>query len=235
MLRFHAQTAGSSLTAQQPDNNVVRVAIQALAAVLGGAQSLHTNSKDEALAIPTAEAARLALRTQQIIAYESGVTNTVDPVGGSYAIESLTDRMENEVAGYLRRIEDLGGMLRAIETGWVQAQIHESAYKYQQSIETKERIVVGINDFRTDEKQNIPIHRADPALEAAQRQYVSRARALRDSRAVTKALEQLEHAARGTENLMPRILQAVEAYATVGEISDVFRRIHGEYQEAWTV
>src|SRR5215475_5502395 len=235
MLRFHAQTAGSSLTAQQPDNNVIRVTIQALAAVLGGAQSLHTNSKDEALAIPTAESARLALRTQQIIAYESGVTNTVDPVGGSFAIESLTDRMENEVAGYLRRIEDLGGMLSAIEAGWVQAQIHESAYKYQQSIETKKRIVVGINDFRTDEKQNIPIHRADPALEAAQRQYVSRARALRDSRAVTKSLEQLEHAARGTENLMPRILEAVEAYATVGEISDVFRRIYGEYQEAWTV
>jgi methylmalonyl-CoA mutase N-terminal domain/subunit len=235
MLRFHAQTAGSSLTAQQPDNNVVRVAIQALAAVLGGAQSLHTNSKDEALAIPTAEAARLALRTQQIIATESGVTNTADPVGGSYAIESLTNRMENEVAGYLRRIEDLGGMLSAIETGWVQAQIHESAYKYQQSIETKERIIVGINDFRTDEKQNIPIHRADPALEAAQRQYLSRARALRDSRAVTEGLEQLKHAARGTENLMPPILQAVEAYATVGEISDVFRSIHGEYQEAWTV
>jgi methylmalonyl-CoA mutase N-terminal domain/subunit len=235
MLRFHAQTAGSSLTAQQPDNNVIRVAIQALAAVLGGAQSLHTNSKDEALAIPTAEAARLALRTQQIIAYESGVTNTVDPVGGSYAIESLTDRMENEIAGYLRRIEDLGGMLNAIESGWVQAQIHESAYNYQKSIESKDRVVVGINDFRTDEKQNVPIHRADPALEAAQRQSVSRARASRDGRAVTKALEQLEHATRGTDNLMPRILQAVEAYATVGEISDVFRRVYGEYQEAWTV
>ncbi len=162
MLRFHAQTAGSSLTAQQPDNNVVRVTIQALAAVLGGAQSLHTNSKDEALSIPTAEAARLALRTQQIIAYESGITNTVDPVGGSFAIEALTDEFEKEVEANLQRIRDLGGMLAAIESGWIQAQIHESAYEYQKSIESKERIVVGVNEFRMDEEQKIPIHMIDP-------------------------------------------------------------------------
>jgi methylmalonyl-CoA mutase N-terminal domain/subunit len=235
MLRFHAQTAGSSLTAQQPDNNIVRVTIQALAAVLGGAQSLHTNSKDEALAIPTADAARLALRTQQIIAHESGITNTVDPVGGSFAIEALTDELEKEVNGHLERIKDLGGMLAAIESGWIQAQIHESAYKYQQSIESKERIVVGVNEFRMDEEQKIPIHRADPLLEAAQIQSLERERAVRDVRAVQTAISNLEQAARGSQNLMPHIIQAVEAYASIGEISDVFRRVHGEYREVWTV
>ena len=235
MLRFHAQTAGSSLTAQQPDNNIVRVAIQALAAVLGGTQSLHTNSKDEALAIPTVDAARLALRTQQIIAHESGITNTVDPVAGSYAIEALTDKIQQEVTEYLERIESVGGMLQAIENGWVQNQIHESAYKYQQSVETKERIIVGVNDFRTDEDQKIPIHASDPALEAAQIQCVSRARANRDGRRCRAAIERLENAAGNSENLMPHILQAVEAYATVGEISDAFRRVHGEYREVWTV
>src|SRR5215471_5454737 len=168
MLRFHAQTAGSSLTAQQPDNNVVRVTIQALAAILGGAQSLHTNSKDEALAIPTEEAARLALRTQQIIAYESGITNTVDPVGGSYAIETLSDKLENEVAEYLRRIEDLRGMLRAIESGWIQSQIQEAAYAYHLSVESKERIIVGVNELKIQENHKIPIHVSDPALEAGQ-------------------------------------------------------------------
>jgi methylmalonyl-CoA mutase N-terminal domain/subunit len=235
MLRFHAQTAGSSLTAQQPDNNVIRVAIQALAAVLGGAQSLHTNSKDEALAIPTAEAARLALRTQQIIAYESGVTNTVDPAGGSYAIETLTDEIEDEVRQYLEKIESTGGMLAAIETGWVESQIHESAYKYQQSIETKEQIIVGVNEFRTDEEQIIPIHCGDPAVEATQIENLSRIRAERDDAAVRAAIERLETASRDSENLMPHILRAVEAYATVGEISDAFRRVHGEYREAWTI
>jgi methylmalonyl-CoA mutase N-terminal domain/subunit len=234
MLRFHAQTAGSSLTAQQPDNNVIRVTIQALAAVLGGAQSLHTNSKDEALAIPTKDAARLALRTQQIIAHESGIINTVDPVGGSYAIEALTDKIEAEVTQYLQRIESVGGMLAAIESGWIQSQIHESAYKYQQSIETKERIIVGVNDFQIDEEQKIPIHSGDPAVEAAQIESLLRARAERDSRASRAAVERLEQAARGAENLMPCILEAVEAYATVGEISDAFRRVHGEYREVWT-
>jgi methylmalonyl-CoA mutase, N-terminal domain len=235
MLRFHAQTAGSSLTAQQPDNNVIRVTIQALAAILGGAQSLHTNSKDEALAIPTIDAARLALRTQQIIAHESGVVNTVDPVGGSYAIEEMTDRIEEEVTRYIERIDSLGGMLPAIESGWVQTEIHESAYKYQQSIETKERIIVGVNDFRMDEETPIPIHTPDPALEAAQIENLKRARATRDPRAVQQALERLETAAKGSENLMPCILECVEAYATVGEISDAFRRVHGEYQEALAI
>jgi methylmalonyl-CoA mutase, N-terminal domain len=235
MLRFHAQTAGSSLTAQQPDNNVIRVTIQALAAVLGGAQSLHTNSKDEALAIPTAEAARLALRTQQIIAHESGVVNTVDPVGGSYAIEALTNEVEREVAGYLEKIEAAGGMLAAIESGWVQGQIHEAAYRYQQSIETKERIVVGVNEFRVDEEQKIPIHAGDPAIESAQIENLSRARANRNVAAASAAIANLEKAAGSSDNLMPYILEAVEAYATVGEISDAFRRVHGEYREVWAV
>ena len=235
MLRFHAQTAGSSLTAQQPDNNVVRVTIQALAAVLGGAQSLHTNSKDEALAIPTADAARLALRTQQIIAHESGITNTVDPVGGSYAIENLTDQMEEEVTQYLEKIDSAGGMLTAIESGWVQGQIHEAAYKYQQSIERKERIIVGVNEFRIDEEQKIAIHLGDPAVQAAQIGSLSNARVTRDSNVVRLAVERLDKAAQGSENLMPHIVEAVEAYATIGEISDAFRRVHGEYREVWTV
>ena len=235
MLRFHAQTAGSSLTAQQPDNNVVRVAIQALAAILGGAQSLHTNSKDEALAIPTADAARLALRTQQIIANESGVTNTVDPVGGSYAIEALTDKIEAEVNEYLGKIESVGGMLPAIESGWIQGQIHESAYAYQQSIEKKERIIVGVNEFRIDEEQKIPIHSGDPAVEAAQIESLSRIRASRDNQRARRAIGRLESAASGSENLMPLILEAVETYSTVGEISDAFRRVHGEYREAWGI
>jgi methylmalonyl-CoA mutase N-terminal domain/subunit len=237
MLRFHAQTAGSSLTAQQPDNNVVRVAIQALAAVLGGAQSLHTNSKDEALAIPTAEAVRLALRTQQIIASESGVINTVDPLGGSYAIEALTDQMETEVAHFIEKIESAGGMLAAIESGWVQGQIHESAYRYQQSIEKKERIIVGVNAFQVaeDQESEIPIHVGDPAAEAAQVESLRHTRASRRDGQVRAAVEQLETAARGSENLMPYILEAVETYATIGEISDAFRRVHGEYREVWTL
>jgi methylmalonyl-CoA mutase N-terminal domain/subunit len=235
VLRFHAQTAGSSLTAQQPDNNVIRVTIQALAAVLGGAQSLHTNSKDEALAIPTADAARLALRTQQIIAHESGVINTVDPVGGSYAIEALTDQMEREVTQYLEKIDSAGGMLAAIESGWVQGQIHEAAYKYQQAIEKKERIIVGVNEFRIDEEQKIPIHLGDPAIEAAQIESLLNVRLTRDSNVVRQAVDRLDKAARASENLMPHILKAVEAYATVGEISDALRRVHGEYREVWTV
>ena len=234
MLRFHAQTAGSSLTAQQPDNNVVRVAIQALAAILGGAQSLHTNSKDEALSLPTADAARLALRTQQIIAYESGVSNTVDPVGGSYAVEALTNEVEKRATQYLEKIDSLGGMLAAIETGWVQSQIQEAAYEYQRSIENKERIVVGVNEFRTDEEEAIPIHVADPRLETAQIKTLSLARADRNAGRAEAALERLQKASRGTDNLMPYILEAVEAYATIGEISDVFRKVHGEHQEALT-
>jgi methylmalonyl-CoA mutase N-terminal domain/subunit len=235
MLRFHAQTAGSSLTAQQPDNNVVRVAIQALAAVLGGAQSIHTNSKDEALALPTEEAARLALRTQQIIAYESGVTNTVDPVGGSYAIEALTDEIEKQTLEYLVKIDSLGGMVPAIEAGWVQGQIQEAAYEYQRSIERKERIIVGVNGFQTDEEEPIRIHEADPQLESAQVEALATARSIRNTEDVRSALDRLEAATRRSENLMPYILAAVEAYATVGEISDTFRKVHGEYREALTV
>lgn len=235
MLRFHAQTAGSSLTAQQPDNNIVRVTLQALAAVLGGAQSLHTNSKDEALAIPTAESARLALRTQQIIAHESGVANTVDPVGGAYAVEALTNEMEQRTVEYLTRIDNLGGMLSAIEAGWVQKEIQESAYRYQRSIEAKERIIVGVNEFRTGEDHEIPIHMADPLLEAAQMDNLNRIRAERDSGAVQAALQRLEEVSRGDGNLMPPILEAVEVYATVGEISDAFRKVHGEFREAVAV
>jgi methylmalonyl-CoA mutase N-terminal domain/subunit len=235
MLRFHAQTAGSSLTAQQPDNNVVRVAIQALAAVLGGAQSIHTNSKDEALALPTAEAVRLALRTQQIIAYESGVTNTVDPFGGSYAIEALTDEIEKQTVEYVDKIDSMGGMVAAIESGWVQSQIQQAAYEYQRSIETRERIVVGVNEFRTEEFEPIPIHQADPELEAAQGEALSRVRSTRNLNEVRSSLERLESATRSSENLMPHILKAVEVYATIGEVSDVFRKVHGEYREALTV
>jgi methylmalonyl-CoA mutase, N-terminal domain len=234
MLRFHAQTAGSSLTAQQPDNNVVRVTIQALAAILGGAQSLHTNSKDEALSLPTADAARLALRTQQIIAYESGIANTVDPLGGSYAVESLTDEIEKQTMQYLEKIDSLGGMLAAIESGWVQREIQDAAYKYQRTIETKERIVVGVNEFKTEDGASIPLHVIDPKLEAAQVAGLSKTRDARDPRAVETALGRLEEASRGSDNLMPYILEAVEAYASVGEISDAFRKVHGEYREAVT-
>src|SRR5437773_2718192 len=202
MLRFHAQTAGSSLTAQQPDNNVIRVTIQALAAVLGGAQSLHTNSKDEALAIPTEDAARLALRTQQIIGYESGVTNTVDPFGGSYAVETLTSKIETEVGRLLEKIDSLGGMLPGIESGWVQSQIQEAAYAYQLSVERKERIIVGVNEFKIEEDQKIPIHVSDPALEAAQIENVKKVRASRDERAAGEAIRRLEEAAKGSDNLM---------------------------------
>jgi methylmalonyl-CoA mutase N-terminal domain/subunit len=232
MLRFHAQTAGSTLTAQQPDNNVVRVALQALAAVLGGAQSLHTNSKDEALALPTADAARLALRTQQIIAWESGVTNTVDPVGGSWVIESMTDDLERQAFEYLDRIDQMGGMLPAVESGWVQSQIQESAFAYQRSIEEKKRIVVGVNELRIDEDESIPTHTANPEVERSQVARLTRIRQGRNANTTAETLRRLESAASTKENLLPYILAAVEAYATVGEISDTFRRVHGEYREA---
>ena len=232
MLRFHAQTAGSTLTAQQPDNNIVRVAIQALAAVLGGAQSLHTNSKDEALALPTADAARLALRTQQIIAWESGVTNTVDAVGGSETIERMTTEIERQVFEVLDAVDHRGGMLAAIETGWVQSQIQDSAYAYQRAIETGERVVVGVNQFQTREKESVPIHSNKPDLERDQIARLTSMRSRRDSQAVAECLGRLESAARGEDNLLPHIATAVTAYASVGEISDAFRRVHGEYREA---
>lgn len=232
MLRFHAQTAGSTLTAQQPDNNIVRVALQALAAVLGGAQSLHTNSKDEALALPTADAARLALRTQQIIAWESGVANTADPVGGAEAIEDLTDDLERQTFQYLETIERLGGMLPAIETGWVQKQIQDSAYDYQRSIETQERIVVGVNQFQNKDDEGVPIHHSNPETEKEQVARLVELRKERDGQSVAECLRRLESAARTEENLLPHIVTAVDAYVSVGEISDAFRRVHGEYREA---
>jgi methylmalonyl-CoA mutase N-terminal domain/subunit len=232
MLRFHTQTAGSTLTAQQPEVNIVRTTIQALAAVLGGTQSLHTNAMDEALALPTEDSARLALRTQQVIAYESGVADTVDPLAGSYAIEQLTNEIERRAMDYIEKIEAMGGMLRAIETGYVQREIQEAAYRYQRAVETGDQIVVGVNRFRIEEEKPIPILRIDPEIERRQIERVRAVRARRDQVRVEAALAALEEAARGTENLLPRILDCVEAYATVGEISNRLRRVWGEYREA---
>ena len=235
MLRFHTQTAGSTLTAQQPDVNVVRTTIQALAAVLGGTQSLHTNSMDEALALPTQEAARLALRTQQVIACESGVADTVDPLAGSYAIEQLTSDIEHRASHYIEKIDAMGGMLRAIESGYVQREIQEAAYKYQKAVEADEAIVVGVNRFQVGDESNVPTLRVDPSVEHAQ---VERLRAVREGRDPEKAeiaLVRLEESARGTENLLPRILDCVEAHVTVGEISHRLRRVWGEYHEAVTL
>jgi len=232
MLRFHAQTAGSSLTAQQPENNIVRVAIQALAAVLGGCQSLHTNSLDEALALPTEDAALIALRTQQILANETGVANTVDPVAGSYAIESLTNEIESLAAAYLSKIDKMGGMLRAIEAGFVQGEIQKAAYEFQRAVEKKEQIVVGVNDFVAEEPRTIPTLRIDADIERSQITRLNALRAKRDSARAKSALAELQRRAATPENLLPAILAAVEAYATVGEISDALRRVFGEYQES---
>jgi methylmalonyl-CoA mutase N-terminal domain/subunit len=232
MLRFHAQTAGSSLTAQQPENNLVRVAIQALAAVLGGCQSLHTNSMDEALALPTEDAALIALRTQQILAHETGVTNTVDPVAGSYAIEHLTNTIENGAREYLSKIDAMGGMLRAIESGFVQGEIQKAAYEYQRAVEKKDQIVVGVNDFIAEEERTIPTLRIDAEIERSQIARLQALRAKRDPARTKSALAELQRRASTTENLLPAILAAVEAYATVGEISDALRRLFGEYQES---
>jgi methylmalonyl-CoA mutase N-terminal domain/subunit len=232
MLRFHVQTAGSSLTAQQPENNIVRVAIQALGAVLGGCQSLHTNALDEALALPTEDAALLALRTQQIVAHETGVTNTVDPVGGSYAIETLTDEIESRAKDYISRIDALGGMLRAIETGYVQGEIQKAAYEYQRDIERGEQIVVGVNQFVAEKGMSVPTLRIDPELERAQVERVRALRARRNSARAAATVAAVETRARTGENLMPAIAAAVEAFATVGEISDALRRVFGEYTES---
>ncbi len=232
LLRFHVQTAGSSLTAQQPEINMIRVAIQALAAVLGGCQSLHTNALDEALALPTESAALIALRTQQIIAHESGVTNAVDPVGGSYAIETLTNQIEAHAQEYIEKIDALGGMLRAIETGFVQAEIQKAAYEYQRAIERGEQVVVGINQFAAEEEKPIPILRIAPEIERAQVARVQALRARRDQEKTRVALARVEAFASSGENLMPAITTAVEAYATVGEISDTLRHVFGEYQES---
>lgn len=232
LLRFHAQTGGSTLTAQQPENNLVRVALQALAAVLGGCQSLHTNSLDEALALPTEQSALLALRTQQIIAAETGVANTIDPVGGSYAIEHLTSEIERGAVAYIEKIDSLGGMLRAIEVGFVQTEVQQAAYEYQRAVERGEVAVVGVNRFTEDEARQIPTLRIDPEVERSQVARLKGLRARRDSLKTQAALDEIGRRARSTENLMPAILAAVESYATVGEISDTLRAAFGEYQES---
>ncbi|MGQ0541672.1 MAG: acyl-CoA mutase large subunit family protein [Blastocatellia bacterium] len=235
MLRFHTQTAGSTLTAQQPEVNVVRTTIQALAAVLGGTQSLHTNSMDEALSLPTEQAARIALRTQQVIAHESGVADTVDPLAGSYAIEELTSRLEELAENYITKIDEMGGMLRAIETGYVQREIQEAAYDYQRAVETNDAVVVGVNKFQIEEGETIPILTVDPQIERDQVDRLRAFRACRNSKAAENALSALEEAAKGTANMLPRILECVESNVTVGEISHRLRRVWGEYREAVTV
>jgi methylmalonyl-CoA mutase, N-terminal domain len=230
-LRFHTQTAGSTLTAQQPDNNIVRVAVQAMAAVLGGTQSLHTNGRDEALALPTEDAARIALRTQQIIGFESGVANTIDPLAGSYYVEKLTSEIEDGARELLTRIESVGGTLSAIEQGYIQRQVQESAYKAQLAIDSGEAVVVGVNKFATDEASSVEMFQLDPALESQQRQRVQEVRASRDQATWKAALEAVGAAARSADNLVPRIIAAVEAKATVGEIADTLRAVFGEYRE----
>jgi methylmalonyl-CoA mutase N-terminal domain/subunit len=231
MLRFHAQTAGSSLTAQQVDVNLIRTALQAMAAVLGGCQSLHTNSRDEALGLPTEESVRLALRTQQIIAYESGVTNTVDPAGGSEAIEELTDSIEEGVRRYLKTIDEMGGTLRAIETGFIQNEIQTEAYTYQRDVESGRKVVVGMNRFQLQEDHQAAALRLDPASERAQVERLRQVRASRSQGSVEQKLAALEATARSTGNLVPPILDAAACYATVGEISDRLRSVFGEYRE----
>ncbi len=235
MLRFHTQTAGSTLTAQQPENNIVRTALQALSAVLGGTQSLHTNSYDEALALPTEQAARTALRTQQIIAYESGVPQTIDPLAGSYYVETLTNEIENRAQSYLEKIAAMGGMLKAIERGYVQQEIQNAAYEFQQQVERDQAVVVGVNRFAVEEARSIPLQRIDSGLEPKQVERVRSLRARRDRSPWQAALRRVEEAARSNENLLPRIIAAVEANATVGEISDAMRRVFGEYRETVVV
>jgi methylmalonyl-CoA mutase N-terminal domain/subunit len=231
-LRFHAQTAGSTLTAQQPDNNVVRVSLQALAAVLGGCQSLHTNSKDEALSLPTAEAAKLALRTQQIIASESGVADFIDPLGGAYALERLTDEIETRAQDYLRRIDEMGGMVKAVADGFPQREIQEAAYRDQREIEAGSQVVVGVNKFVEEAEVSAPRLRIDASLEAKQVEKVREFRKRRDGAASGRALLWVIAAAKGTDNLMPPLMQAVQAGATLGEIADALRDVFGEYREA---
>jgi methylmalonyl-CoA mutase N-terminal domain/subunit len=238
-LRFHTQTAGCSLTEQQPLNNIIRVTIQALAAVLGGTQSLHTNSYDEALALPSEEAVRIALRTQQIIAYESGVADTIDPLAGSYFVEALTNEIERAALDYIKKIEEMGhgsileGVLAGIENGFFQREIAQAAYEYQKQVESGEQIIVGVNKYvmPQDEKAKVNILRVDPEVQRRQIERLKRVRAERDNRAVKRALERLEEAARSRENTMPYILEAVKAYASVGEIMEVLKKVHGTYRE----
>jgi len=230
MLRFHTQTAGSMLTAQQPDNNVVRVTLQALAAVLGGTQSLHTNSRDEALGLPTEESVRIALRTQQIIANESGVADVIDPLGGAWAVEAMTDEIEERARAYIRRIDEMGGMVEAISQGYVQKEIQDAAYTWQRRVESKEQVVVGVNAFRADDPP-VPAMKLDPALEQQQVVRLQAFRARRSQTGTQAAVAAVRAAAQGTDNLMPHILAAVKANATLGEIADALRDVFGEYRE----
>jgi methylmalonyl-CoA mutase N-terminal domain/subunit len=234
MLRFHTQTGGSTLTAQQPENNIVRVALQALAAVMGGTQSLHTNSMDEALALPTENAVRVALRTQQIIAHESGVADTVDPLAGSYVVEHLTDEIERRAFEYLEKIDELGGALKAIERGYMQGEIQEAAYRYQQAVERREQIVVGVNEFAAAERERAYVERLkmDPAIESQACARLAALRAHREDAKVSVLLTRLESAAKGTDNLLPLFVECVENYVTVGEICKVLRGVWGEYRPA---
>jgi methylmalonyl-CoA mutase N-terminal domain/subunit len=230
-LRFHTQTAGCSLTEQQPENNIIRTTMQALAAVLGGTQSLHTNSMDEAMALPSEKAVRIALRTQQIIAHESGVTNSVDPLGGSFMVESLTNEMEAAAREYFRKIASLGGVVRAIERGFFQREIAQAAYRYQKEIEAKERILVGVNDYVTDEPVEIPLLKDVAKGQQRHLDRLNQVRRERDNREVSRRLNELRDAARGDANLMPYILDAVRAYATLGEMCGVLRGVFGEHTE----
>jgi methylmalonyl-CoA mutase N-terminal domain/subunit len=234
MIRFHTQTAGCTLTAQQPKNNIVRVAFQALAAVLGGTQSLHTNSMDEALCLPSEEAVQIALKTQQLIAYESGVCDTVDPLGGSWYLESLTREICERAEGYIRKIDEMGGAAAAIEQGFVQREIQDSAYRYQREIEKGDRVVVGLNRFQVQGERPSNLLRVDPAVHTSQAEKLRRLRSERDAGKVSTALAELEAAAKGKENLMPPILNAVRVYATLGEICDVLRGVFGEYRQVNT-
>ncbi len=231
LLRFHTQTAGCSLTAQQPENNIVRTAYEGLAAVLGGTQSLHTNSMDEVLALPTEKSAQIALRTQQIIAHETGVANTIDPLAGSYFVEALTNRMEQGAEEYFAKIEELGGVLAAIDKNFFQKEIADAAYRYQKEIEAKERIIVGVNEFTQEEELGIDLLKIDPEVERAQVQRLKQLRQSRDNIRVQNTLEELRKAAQGTDNLIPKILDSVRAYATEGEIIQVLREVFGEYKE----
>lgn len=230
MLRFHTQTGGSTLTAQQPENNISRVTIQALSAVLGGTQSLHTNGFDEALNLPTEKAASIALRTQQIIGFESGVTNTVDPLGGSYYVESLTGEMEREARTIMEEIENMGGSVKAVEQGWIQEQIAKSSYNYQKDIESQEQIIVGVNQFTQDEKSDLPSFKIDDSIRETQTKKINQLKSERDNDKVTLNLIELKKMANSNENLMPYILKCVESYATLGEIANSLRDVFGEYQ-----
>jgi methylmalonyl-CoA mutase N-terminal domain/subunit len=235
MMRFHTQTAGCTLTAQQPMNNIVRVALQALSAVLGGTQSLHTNSMDEALCLPSEEAVEVALRTQQLIAYESGVADTIDPLGGSYYIEKLTQEIVERAQEYIDKIDELGGAASAIEKGFIQKEIQDSAYRYQREIEKEERVVVGVNRFQIEEESPKDLLRVDPNVRVSQMERLKRLRSERDNGRVKGILNGLKKSAEENDNLMPVILDAVKAYATLGEICDALREVFGEYQPVSTI